>query len=300
MILVTGGAGVMGSRLVRGLVERGEKVRVLTLPGDPYVTRLDGLDVDIRYGDISNAATLSGVFDGVETVFHLAAVVLSRNPAVFKRVNVEGTRNMVAGATAAGVKHFIYVSSASVVYPKPTPYSLSKRECERIVSSQDSMHYTIIRPTLAYSESGGEEFLLFMNYLKRFPVVPFIGRGKALKNPVHVDDLMRGFLAIPGNPKTYGKIYQFSGGEEITIRNLAKLILKQLGLSRPFLTIPVPVCKAVAAVMARTMKNPPLAWNVIAGITQDANLDNSLARQDLGYSPIGIREGLERCFPRKR
>jgi len=300
MILVTGGAGVMGSRLVRGLVERGEKVRVLTLPGDPYVTRLDGLDVDIRYGDISNAATLSGVFDGVETVFHLAAVVLSRNPAVFKRVNVEGTRNMVAGATAAGVKHFIYVSSASVVYPKPTPYSLSKRECERIVSSQDSMHYTIIRPTLAYSESGGEEFLLFMNYLKRFPVVPFIGRGKALKNPVHVDDLMRGFLAIPGNPKTYGKIYQFSGGEEITIRNLAKLILKQLGLSRPFLTIPVPVCKAVAAVMARTMKNPPLAWNVIASITQDANLDNSLARQDLGYSPIGIREGLERCFPRKR
>ena len=217
MILVSGGAGVMGSRLVRGLVEKGERVRVLTLPKDPYVKRLNGMDVDIRYGDISNASTLAGIFDGVETVFHLAAVVLSHNPEIFQRVNIEGTRNMVTGAAAAGVEHFIYVSSASVIYPKPTPYSLSKRECERIVTSQTSMHYTVIRPTLAYNENGGKEFLIFTDYLQRFPVVPFIGRGKALKNPVHVDDLMRGFLAVPGNPKSYGKIYQFSGGEEITV-----------------------------------------------------------------------------------
>ena len=45
------------------------------------------------------------------------------------------------------------------------------------------------------------------------------------------------------------------------------------------------------------MARPPLTWNVIAGITQDANLDNSEARRDLGYAPIGVHEGLQRCFP---
>ena len=293
MILVTGGAGVMGTRLVKGLIEKGERVRVLDRPG----TRIDGVDADLRHGDVSDPSTLNGVFDGVKTVYHLAAALIAYDPNVFQLVNVNGTRNVVEGASRAGVEHFIFVSSISVVYPKTTPYSRSKRECERIVREQTAMNWTIVRPTLAYNESGGEEFRMFMNYLKRYPVVPFIGSGKALKNPVHVDDLMRGFLAIPGNPKTYGKTYGFSGGEEITIWDLAHLMLKHQRMSKPFIRLPVPLCVASAKVLAKVMKRPPLTWNVIAGITQDANPDNSEARRDLGYDPIGVREGLQRCFP---
>jgi hypothetical protein len=52
-----------------------------------------------------------------------------------------------------------------------------------------------------------------------------------------------------------------------------------------------------ARLLEGRMARPPLTWNVIAGITQDANLDNSEARRDLGYAPVGVREGLEQCFP---
>jgi nucleoside-diphosphate-sugar epimerase len=296
MILVTGGAGVMGSRLVRGLVEAGNKVRVLTLPNDPFVKRLDGLDVDIRYGDVGKRDSLSGLCDGVDTVYHLAAVLLSTDPAVFQRVNVGGTRNLVELSIAAGARHFILVSSISVTYPYTTPYSLSKRECERIVKEQKTMNWTIVRPTLAYNEFGGEEFMMYMDYLKRFPVVPFIGRGRALKNPVHVDDLMHGFLAVANNPKTYGKTYAFSGSEAISIWDLGKEMLRHQGIRKTFVPLPVWLCKLLAGVMGATMKRPPLTWNAIAGITQDANPDWSEARADFGYNPIGVREGLDRAF----
>jgi hypothetical protein len=53
----------------------------------------------------------------------------------------------------------------------------------------------------------------------------------------------------------------------------------------------------LAGVLEKRMERPPLTWNVIAGITQDANLDNSEARRDLGYAPIGVREGLQRSYP---
>jgi NADH dehydrogenase len=297
MILVSGGAGVMGSRLVRGLVERGHKVRVLTLPNDPYVSRLDGLDCEIFYGDVSDASSLHGAFDNVKTIFHLAAIIIAHDPSLYEKININGTRNMVEGGIAAGVEHFILVSSASVIYPKTTAYSRSKIECEQIVKEQKSMHYTIVRPTLAYNENGGQEFLMFMDYLKKYPVVPFVGRGKALKNPVHVDDLMKGFLAIPGNKKAYGKIYGFCGGEEIKIWDLAKLMLKHKKISKPFVPIPVPICKMLSKVMEAFMKNPPLTWQSIAGIIQDANLDRSSATEDLGYKPIGVREGFQKCFP---
>jgi len=299
MILVTGGAGVMGSRLVRGLVEAGNRVRVLTLPGDPLVSRLDGLGVDIRYGDVGDRKTLEGLCDGVDTVYHLAAILLSRDPALFERVNSGGTRNLVELSVKAGVKHFILVSSISVTYPYTTPYSLSKRECERIVKDQSSMHWTIVRPTLAYNEHGGEEFSMYNDYLKRFPVVPFIGTGRALKNPVHVDDLMRGFLAIANNPKTFGKTYNFSGSEEISIWDLGKEMLRQQGISKVFVPIPVWICKLIALVMGATMKKPPLSWNAIAGLTQDANPDWSAGKTDFGYDPIGIRAGLPSALPKR-
>ncbi len=298
MILVTGGAGVMGSRLVRGLVEeKGEKVRVLTLPNDPFVSRLDGLGVDIRYGDISDASSLAGLFDGVKTTYHLAAILIHKNPEMFEKINVNGTRNILEGSIQAGAQHFILVSSASVVYPFTTPYSISKQRCEELVTGQDKINYTIVRPTLAYNDYGGEEFVMFMDYLKKYPIVPFIGSGRALKRPVHVDDLMRGFLAIPNNPKSYGKTYAFSGGESISIWDLGKLILKHQKAERPFIPIPIPVCQIIEFVMRKTMKKPPLTWNAIAGVMQDANLDNSQAGDDLGYKPIGIREGLQKCFP---
>jgi NADH dehydrogenase len=293
MILATGGAGVMGRRLVQGLLDRGDQVRVLDRPG----TQVDDPRVELRHGDVTDPATLKGVFDGVDTVFHLAAVLIAYDPTVFERVNVGGTRNVVNAARAAGVKQFIFVSSASVVYPKTTAYSRSKQECERIVRGQTDMHWTIVRPTLAYNEHGGEEFRMFMNYLQKYPVVPFIGPGKALKNPVHVDDLMRGFLAVVGNPVAYGKTYNFSGGEEISIRDLGHLMLKHQGGTKPFLHLPVWLCTALARFLEPRMARPPLTWNVIAGITQDANLDNSDARRDLNYAPIGVSEGLQRCYP---
>jgi NADH dehydrogenase len=159
------------------------------------------------------------------------------------------------------------------------------------------MRYTIVRPTLAYNEIGGEEFMMYLDYLKRFPVVPFIGNGRALKNPVHVDDLMHGFLAIANNPKTFGKTYAFSGSEEISIWDLGKEMLRHKGIEKTFVPIPVWICKIIAAVMGATMAKPPLTWNAIAGLTQDANPDWSQGKIDFGYNPIGIREGLDRSHP---
>lgn len=298
MILVSGAAGNMGSRLVRGLLEGGHRVRALVLPDDPLVSRLEGLDCQVFEGDITDSESLVGAFDGVETVYHLAAVILARDPLVFASVNVQGTRNMLRGAGEAGVRHFVYVSSASVVYPQTTPYSRSKRECERLVRQAGSMRYTIVRPTLCYSEDGGLEFDLFWTYLKRFPlVVPFIGNGRALKNPVHVDDLVDGLIALAGCQRAYNKTYNFCGGEEISIGELARLMLEHGGGTKILLPVPAAFCRTAALVLEKIMKNPPLTRNAVAGVTQDANLDRSEAERDLGYRPIGVREGFKRCFP---
>ena len=297
MILVSGGAGVMGSRLVKGLVKAGNRVRVLTLPGDPYVSRLEKVDCEIVFSDVADEETLTGVFHGVRTVYHLAAVIIAHDPGIFQKINVKGTINMVEGAISSGVEHFIYVSSASVIFPDASAYARSKMEGERIVKSRNEMQHTIVRPTLVYERDGGQEFMMFMEYLKKYPVVLFVGRGRAKKNPVFVDDLVRGLLSIANNPKTYGKVYNFSGGEAVTIWELAHMMVNHQGLSKPFIPVPLWLCKLIALVMEKTMKYPPLTRYAISRIEQDADLDNTEAKRDLGYDPIGVTEGLRRCYP---
>ena len=296
MILVSGGAGVMGSRLVRQLAAAGHRVRVLTLPGDPGVARLADVACEIAYGDIADAATLAGVFDGVGTVYHLAALIIAPNEALLRKVNVEGTRNMAAGAAAAGVRHFIYVSSAAAADPRGSAYAQTKAEAEQIVKSAGRFQYTIVRPTLVYARDGGQEFMMFMDCLRKYPVIPFIGRGRAMKRPVHVDDMGQGLLAIAGNEKSYGKTYNFSGGEAISIWDLARLMLRHQGLRRPFVAVPLPLCRAAAWAMERTMARPPLTRYAISRIEHEAATDNAEAQADLGIRFIGVTEGLRRCF----
>jgi len=295
MILVSGGVGVMGARLVKDLAAAGHRVRALTLPGDPYVGRLAGVDAEIVFGDITRPETLTQAFEGVTTVFHLAGVILSNDPTIFRRVNTEGTRNMVEAARNAGAGHFVFVSSTSAIDPI-SEYAHSKAAAEEIVRAS-GMAWTIVRPTLVYEREGGLEFLGFLQSLLKYPVVPFVGKGLALKNPVHVDDMGRGLLAIAGNPKSHGKTYNFTGGEEIAIRDLARLMLRHQGVTKPFIHIPLPICRAAAFVMERVMKNPPLTGYAITRIEQNASPDSSEARRDLGYAPIGVTEGMELSFP---
>lgn len=299
MILVTGGAGAMGADLTRGLVRRNFPVRVLALPGDPCIARLQDLDCEIVEGDITRPDSLTAACAGVRTVYHLAAVVLARRAETFQKVNVQGVRNVLEASRDAGAKHFIYVSSASVLYPRATDYSRSKLAGERLVRSQTSVPYTIVRPTLAYNEFGGEEFQMFVRTVLKFPLVPVIGKGDSLKAPVHTADLVAAFIALAENPAAYGQTYHLSGGEEISMLDLTKLILEIHGARRPILHIPTALCRLVAALCEAIFARPPLTWQAVAGLTQDANLDNRQSRRDLGYQPRGVREGLRQCFDRK-
>jgi nucleoside-diphosphate-sugar epimerase len=267
------------------------------MPGDPLRARLDDLGCELREGDVTAADSLRGVCAGVDTVYHLAAIIISHDPGVFARVNRDGTANVVRAAVEGGVRHFIYVSSASVTYPRRTLYAESKLQAEALVAGEAAFAHTIVRPTLVYDSDGGQEFMMFLRYLQRFPVVPFIGDGQARKRPVWSGDIVDGLLRLAGNDVSHGKTYNFSGGDAISMIDMARLMLRHHGQRRRFLRVPVPLCRAAARVMPLFMRRPPLTPNVIAGVVNDADLDPGPAMRDLGYRPLGVVEGFRRCFP---
>ncbi|MCX6078009.1 MAG: SDR family oxidoreductase [Chloroflexi bacterium] len=111
-ILVTGATGHIGNVLVRKLVEQGEKVRALTLPGE-NTNSLHGVDVELIHGDVLDNASLDASLKGVRQVFHLAGIIsiMPGENMLIRRVNVEGTVNVLKAAVRAGVERLVYTSS---------------------------------------------------------------------------------------------------------------------------------------------------------------------------------------------
>ena len=188
-ILITGGAGVVGVRLSKRFLAMGHSVRVLTLPGQGETVRLPK-DVEIFYGDVQKTETLLAAFQNVDTVCHLAAVILARKKEDFEKINLEGTRNVLLAAKSVGVKRFLFVSSISVTYPDLTDYGFSKLRAETLVKNM-GVPFTIVRPTLVVEKTGGAEYMLFVKYLKKSPLVflPVTTKTKGLlpktMNPFH-------------------------------------------------------------------------------------------------------------------
>lgn len=297
MMLITGGAGSMGRRLALALAEQGHRVRALCLPGDPGAARLAGFPVEVVSGDITRGETLAPALKGIRIVFHLAAVLIAPGGAeLLDQVNSQGTRNLVDAAEAEGVEHFIYVSSISVAYSASNAYSRSKLRGEEWVR-RSAIPFTIIRPSLAYQDGGALEFMRFVDHLKRRgPVVWLPQGGRSLKSPVHIDDLVSGFLTLPGNPIALGKTYVFSGGAEIPLKEMARLLLIHMGRPKPVWAVPGWLCLSAVAVLwtwCKTTGRPnPFTWQTYTGLVQDAVPSHQAAREDLGYHPRPFHQGL--------
>jgi nucleoside-diphosphate-sugar epimerase len=300
MILITGGTGIIGGQLVTKLIAMNKKIRIFALPGEKVADELKSSDIEVRFGNIVNAEDLNGVCNGVSIVIHLAAVIVSHDPAIYTKVNIGGTASLLKDAFKAGVKHFIYISSASVVYSMTTPYSLSKRECERLVM-KSGIPWTIIRPTLVYSKSGGQELAMFMAYLDKFPIIPFIGDGSALKRPVFSGDIVDGITKVALQPHAAMKIYNFSGLESISMLNFSRLCLLITKKNhKKIVHLPLWFCVLLSLIFKRILKNPPLTLSVIAGITQDADLDPTEAIKEIGFSPSHLYTKFPHCFTGER
>ncbi len=281
--LITGGAGVVGRALCRELLGRGVEVRVLTLPGDPLAKTLPP-EVEVFYGDVTDRGSLEPAFSGVDTVFHLAAILLSTVPDAFAKINAGGTRNVVECCEAAGVRRLLYVSSISVTYPVLTPYGQSKLAGESLVK-QSGLDWTIVRPTLVIGDGGGIEFNMFARYVTRFPVYLMPGGGQSKKRPVRSVDLVKGIAAAGLADSAVGRTYALAGPEVMTMAEMARRILASHGRRHLMLPLPWWLSKRLAVLKNWAGGNRVSAEQALAGFLYDAVPDIDDAVRDLGYAP---------------
>jgi UDP-N-acetylglucosamine/UDP-N-acetyl-alpha-D-glucosaminouronate 4-epimerase len=299
LVLVTGGAGFIGSHLVEALLARGQRVRVLDdlssgqrgfLPSHP--------DLELVVGDLRDSETLDRVMRGVEVVYHqgaLRSVPKSvEQPYAYHDVNATGTMRLLLAARAAGVRRIISASSSSVygnqpvlplheeLYPMPiAPYGASKLITEHYCANF-SRHYGLETASLRYFNVFGprqdpaSEYAAvvarFILAAKRGEPLEVHGDGEQTRDFTYVGNVVDANLAAAAAPGLAGEVFNVACGERLSVLDIARHLEEILGRPLP------------------RRHTPPRAGDV-----RDTLADISRARARLAYVPaVSFKEGLRR------
>ncbi len=300
-VLVTGGAGFIGSNLVDRLMEEGAFVRVIDNFSSGMRYNIQQWIGNERFqlieGDIRDQALVNNAVCGVSLVFHQAAIVsvpLSvEDPRLVTDVNVMGTLNLLDASRRAGVERIVVTSSAAVygdqekmpisetAETKPlSPYGASKLAAEEMALSFNrtyGLSTTILRPFNIYgprqrgSAYAGVITVFLQSAFSNRPLI-IEGDGKQTRDFVFVDDVVECNIRAARITKADGRVYNIGSGNRIAIEELARLIIE------------------VTASQSDIVHGSPREGDI-----RDSQASIERASSELDYRPrVSMREGLRK------
>ena len=239
-IAVTGGTGFVGSRFIAAALEAGHQVQALTRRPRPPRERVTWIE-----GSLGDGESLRRLVTGCSRAVHIAAVLNARDPAEFERCNVNGTLEMLAASTAAGITRFVHVSSLAAREPKLSNYGGSKARSEELVSGS-GLDWVIVRPPAVYGRGDKETLELFRMAKLRLMLLPPRGRVSLL----HVDDLCRLLLVLAEGEEPSRVVLEPDDGRERgwTHKQVAAAIGRAVGRSNLSLSMPKAMLRMGAVV----------------------------------------------------
>ena len=267
-ILVTGGTGFVGSRIVHALRTEGRDVRALVRRperGD----HLASLGVELAPGDVDDPASLAAATDGCTHVVHLVAI-LTGKPQDFDRVMTQGTRNVIAAAKVAGVERFVLMSALGTTASTKdvVPYFGAKFAMEQDTVAS-GLEYTIFRPSFVFGRGGA--LATFMKQVRYSPVVTVIGSGQQRIQPIWIDDVAEHFVRALDTPAAANKTFEIGGPDIVTWDELYRTIAKVLGKHRALVHIPAALAGAGARA-TQWIPKAPLSADQVAMIEAGDNV----------------------------
>jgi len=284
-VLVTGASSAIGRRVADELRRRGMAVRAMV-----HRRALRSSDFETIEADLVDPPTLEPAARGVDAVVHLAARTHARRASDYRRVNVDGTRALLAACSRAGVRRFAFVSSGAAV-PGGGTYAESKLEGEALVRAS-GLDWVILRPREVYGPGLVEGVNHLREWVCAHRLVPVIAGGRARLSPVYLDDVA---LAIAESVVREGArhaAFTLAGPESIAYRDLVHRIARHLGVRRRTIRVPAFAVRTAARVMA-TFREGGLAPDQVARLVCEKPDDIEAARRLLDFHPRPLEAGLD-------
>lgn len=302
--MVTGGAGFIGSHLVEALVARGDDVTCVERPGAPRGW-VEHLPIEWSDDGLEDEAALTRRLEGIDVVYHLAALTEARTPSECYRVNTEGTANLFRAAAAhhEEAPRIVLLSSLAALGPcrngdrlsaHTVPYPLSHYGHSKLLAEAvahgwlDIVPSAILRLPPVYGPR--ERSVLKMFRMIQHGVALTIGSWDRELNLIYVKDAVQGMIAAAESPKALGRAWCLAYPETVTWRRFAGAVAESLARHPALVSVPTaaarPVARVAELVAAVQHKAAVLNRDRVRELSQERWLcDTTPAIREIGFHP---------------
>ena len=250
-IFITGATGFLGGHLLEKLSPE-RKTVVCLVRTESSGQSLIKKGFRVARGDLTDICSLKKATKGIDIAIHLAAEIDASDSSCYETVNTGGTLNLIKVCRENKVKKIIFISSIQAKYD--TVYGISKNKAEEIIIDS-GMDYVILRPALIYGEGDNKNLTKLAALIKRFPVIPLIGTGRYLRQPVYVGDVVNAISRVIQTNKK-NAIYSIGGPDQIRFRDILKKISVTLNVRRIFIPVPISLIRIIGMGYWKLTKNP--------------------------------------------
>lgn len=316
-ILVTGGNGFLGSWVTKALIKEGHEIRILHRENSD-LSLLEGLMFESALGDVTDFSSVKSACQGVQGIFHIAAIIAysPSERAKMQNVNIQGTENVVQAAIETKVQRLVHTSSVAAIGASPTPgtllnenspyemgdydigYSETKRQGEEIVQSSaraGQLDAVIVNPTIVFGPGDALKGSRKLHLNVARGKIPFYPPGGV--NVIDVEDAVHGHLQAFKQGRT-GERY-ILGGSNILLKEMFALLAEMGGHKAPWIKIPSIGLKSIyhgCRFLEKRGYEPTIRSESLFLSTFYHWYDNSKARQELGLNPKPADHGIKRSI----
>jgi NADH dehydrogenase len=290
-VVVFGGAGFLGRRLVSRLATQGMTVRVAVRHPDPARVELRSMGFDqvtVVPADVRDQASVAAAIAGANAVVNTVSAYVEKGGVTFEAVHVQGAKTVAREAVAADVARLLLVSGIGADADSGSYYIRARGRGELMVR-QEFPGATIVRPGAMFGP-GDALFSTLADLARRLPVLPLIGGGHTRLQPVFVEDVAEAVASILTDPRTVGRTYELAGPGVFTLRELVSMTLHLMRKRRLFMPLPF----ALAEVQARLFEllpNPPLTTGQVDLLKWDNVASGALpGLRELNIEPKTVEE----------
>jgi len=279
MILLTGATGFLGEFVLRGLIEKGYDVTCFVRETSNLET-IKELGAQYVYGELDNQSSICDALKGKDALINIASLGFGHCPDIIK------------SCEDMNVKRAVFISTTGI-FTKLNPDSKSVRlEAERLIK-ESRLDYTILRPTMIYGTPKDRNMWRLIKYLKSLRIIPILGDGNYLQQPVYVKDLANVIIKAYENDVSIKKAYNISGAKAITYNEVIDITARALGRKVAKMHIPMQLSYKLLRLYEKIARKPKLKAEQVLRLNENKDFSHEEAELDLGYYPLSFEDGIK-------
>ena len=277
-VFVTGATGFTGSHTVPLLLEKGWEVHCLYRETSNRQV-LPQPEIHWHLGDLDNVDNLSEVMRGCQILINFASLGFGH------------ADNIIKAAQSAGIERAVFISTTAI-FTKLNSKSKTTRLAAEAAIQSSGLAFTILRPTMIYGSQRDRNMIRLIRWIKRLPIIPILGSGNYLQQPVYVGDVAKAILSCINEPNTIGKSYNIAGKKAITYNEVVDIIAHITNRKIHKFHFPDQIVIRILHMIEKIEIPFPIKAEQVERLNENKDFSYQEASEDFRYQPLSFEDGI--------